>query len=63
MLIVFFTVVYDLLLMFLLDLVFRHTLSVATDLLAIMCWVVALIVSVGLAEYTVKKIKGEHKNK
>ena len=48
-------VFYSLILMFFLDLIFRHTLSVTTDLLAIMCCIVAFIVSVGLAEYTVKK--------
>lgn len=36
---------------------FRGTLHILTDLLSIACLVVALIVSVALAEFTVKKIK------
>ena len=53
----FFTAVYFLIFCFLIDLVFRNTLSVLTDLLALVCWIIAFIVSVGLADYTVKKIK------
>ena len=56
-LILFFTAVYFLIFCFLIDLVFRNTLSVLTDLLALVCWIIAFIVSVGLADYTVKKIK------
>ena len=56
-LILFFTAVYFLIFCFLIDLVFRNTLSVLTDLLALVCWIIAFIVSVGLAGYTVKKIK------
>lgn len=56
-LIFFFTAVYFLIFCFLIDLVFRNTLSVFTDLLALVCWIIAFIVSVGLADYTVKKIK------
>ena len=54
---IFFTAVYFLIFCFFIDLVFRNTLSVLTDLLAIACWMIALIISVGLADYTVKKIK------
>ena len=53
----FFTVVYFLIFCFLIDLIFRNTLSVFTDLLAVVCWIIAFIVSVGLADYTVKRIK------
>ncbi len=56
-LMLFFTAVYFLIFCFLIDLVFRNTLSVLTDLLALVCWIIAFIVSVGLADYTVKKIK------
>ena len=56
-LMLFFTAVYFLIFCFLIDLVFRNTLSVLTDLLALVCWIIAFIVSVGLAGYTVKKIK------
>ena len=53
----FFTVVYFLIFCFFIDLVFRNTLSIITDILAVVCWIVAFVVSVGLADYTVKKIK------
>lgn len=56
-LMLFFTAVYFLIFYLLIDLVFRNTLSVLTDLLALVCWIIAFIVSVGLADYTVKKIK------
>ena len=56
-LVTFFTVVYFLIFCFLIDLIFRNTLSVFTDLLAVVCWIIAFIVSVGLAGYTVKRIK------
>ncbi len=54
---IFLTVVYFLIFCYFIDLVFRNTLSVLTDLLAIACWIIAFIVSAGLAEYTVKKLK------
>lgn len=53
----FFTVVYFLIFCFFIDLIFRNTLNIFSDLLAIICWVIAFIISVALAEYTVKKIK------
>ena len=53
---VFFTAVYFLIFCYFIDLVFRNTLSGFTDLLAVVCWVIALIISVALADYTVKKI-------
>jgi len=53
----FFTVVYFVAFLFLIDLVFRNTLSILTDILAVVCWVIAFVVSVGLADYTVEKIK------
>ena len=60
MLTIFFTAVYFYVFAKLIDLVFRHTLSPITDILAIVCWVIALIVSVGFAQYTVKKIKEKY---
>ena len=57
MLTIFFTVVYFLLFAFFIDLIFRNTHHIVTDLLTIVCWVVALIVSAGLADYTVKKVQ------
>lgn len=52
-----FSIIYFLIFLFLIDLVFRNTLSVYTDILAVICWIIALIISVGLANFTVKKIK------
>ena len=52
-----FSIIYFLIFLFLIDLVFRNTLSVYTDILAVVCWIIALIISVGLADFTVKKIK------
>ena len=57
MLIIFFTAVYFYVFVRLIDLLFRHTINPVTDILAVVCWVIALVVSVGLAEYTVRKIK------
>ena len=63
MLMAFFATVYFVVFAFFIDLVFRHTLSVQTNILAVICWVIALIVSVGLAQYTVKKIKEKYEKK
>lgn len=63
MLTVFFAAVYYVVFLFLIDLIFSNTISVLTDILAIVCWVITFIVSVGLAEYTVKKIKEKYKGK
>ena len=57
MLILFFTAVYFYLFVKLIDLFFRHAITPFADILAIICWMIAFIVSVGLADYTVKKIK------
>lgn len=54
---VFLTIVYFLIFCFFIDLIFRNTLSIYSDLLAIACWVIAFIISVALAEFTVKKMK------
>lgn len=56
-----FSIIYFLIFLFLIDLVFRNTLSVYTDILAVICWIIALIISVGLADFTVKKIKENYK--
>ena len=53
----FFTVVYFLVSLFLINLIFRNTLSVLTDIMAVICWIIAFFASVGLAEYTVKTIR------
>ena len=55
---VFFTVVYFIAFGYAIDFVFGNfSCSVMTTLLVLWCWAIALIISVGLAEYTVKKIK------
>lgn len=54
----FLIVLYFLIFCFFIDLIFRNTLSIFSDLLAIVCWVIAFIISVALAEHTVKKING-----
>lgn len=56
----FFTVVYFLVSLFLINLIFRNTLSVLTDIMAVICWIIAFFASVGLAEYTVKKIRNKY---
>lgn len=57
MLMAFFTAVYFYVSVRLIDLLFRNTLSVLTDLLSVVCLVIALVVSVGLADFTVKRIR------
>ena len=37
--------------------IFRNTLSALASIAAVACWVIALIASVGLAHYTVEKMK------
>ncbi len=51
-------VIYFLAFAFCIDLVFRHTLSAITDILAIVCWFIAAIASVALAIHTEKRIRG-----
>lgn len=63
MLKVFFTIVYFFIFCFLIDLIFRNTSSVITDILAVICWIIALIISVGIADYTVEKIKENYGKK
>jgi len=55
----FFMVIYFRIFCFFIDLAFRNTLSIITDILAVVCWIVAFVASVGLADYTVKKIKSK----
>ena len=57
LLIVFFTIIYFIVFCFLIDLIFRNTLSTLANVLAIFCWLIALAISGGLADFTVKKIK------
>ena len=62
MLMVFFTSAYFLVFfVYLIDLIFRNTLNPLTDILAVVCWIIALVVSVGLSDFTVKKIRKHNK--
>lgn len=63
MLTVLFTALYYLLFLRLIDWVFKNTVNGLTDLAAMVCWVIAFLLSVGLAEYTVKKIKEKYEGK
>lgn len=63
MLTAFFTAVYFVVLAFFVNLGFRHTIGAAANILAVACWVVAFIASVGLADYTVKKIRAKYQAK
>ena len=56
----FFTVVYFFVFLVIIDLIFRNTLSVTANLLAVVCLIIELIVSVGLTEYTIRKIKEKY---
>ncbi len=55
--------IYFLLFLFVIDLLFRNTLSAMTDILAIVCWIIAFIASVGLADFTVKKVREKDSEK
>lgn len=59
----FFSVVYFCIFLFFIDLIFRNMLSVFTDILAVICWIIALIVSIGMADYTAKKVKDKYGKK
>lgn len=59
----FFTIVYFLVFLQIIDLIFRHTLSPLTDILAIVCFLVAFIASVILADVTIKKIEDKYSKK
>lgn len=62
MLMIFFTVVYFDMLLFVICRIFSHTLSPVTDVLSIICIIAAFIISLHLAEYTVDKIKEKYSN-
>ena len=55
-----FTVVYFWLFCQIIDLVFRNCgVNFIFDILAVVCWIIALVVSIGLGDFTVKKVE-EH---
>ena len=57
MLMVFFTSAYFLVFVYLIDLIFRNTLNPLTDILAVVCWIIALVVSVGLSDCPILLLK------
>ncbi|MBR1972290.1 MAG: hypothetical protein IKA16_02490 [Oscillospiraceae bacterium] len=53
-----FTGVYFYLFCQVIDFLFRNSgLNILLDILVIVCWIAALVASVGLSDYTVKKIE------
>lgn len=54
---IFFVVIYFIIFAKGIDLIFRNTLSLFTDLMALISYFIALITSLILADFTIKKIK------
>jgi len=53
-----FTAVYFWLFCQIIDLVFRNCgINFVFDILAVVCWIIALVVSVGLGDFTVRKVE------
>lgn len=59
----FFTIVYFIVLVKVINFIFRNTFSALTDILIVVCWVIAFIISVGMAEYTEYKIREKYEKK
>lgn len=55
---IFLTIVYFVIFVFIINKLINHFLPInlLTDIITLVCWVIALIVSVALAEYTMKKL-------
>lgn len=55
---IFLTIVYFVIFVFVINKLINHFLPInlLTDIITLVCWVMALIVSVALAEYTMKKL-------
>lgn len=54
---VFLTIVYFILFFKIIQWIFRYAFNPLTDILSLVCVVIAFIASVGLADFTVKKIR------
>ncbi len=55
-----FTAIYFYLFCQIIDLIFRNCgISFILDILAVVCWIIAFVTSVGLGDFTVKKVE-EH---
>ena len=53
-----FTTVYFYLFCQIIDLIFRNSgINFLFDVLAVVCWIIAFVASVGLADFTVKKVE------
>lgn len=55
---IFLTIVYFVIFVFVINKLINHFLPInlLTDIITLVCWVIALIASVALAEYTMKKL-------
>lgn len=55
---IFLIIVYFVIFVFVINKLINHFLPInlLTDIITLVCWVIALIVSVALAEYTMKKL-------
>lgn len=55
---IFLTIVYFVIFVFVINKLINHFLPInlLTDIIILVCWVIALIASVALAEYTMKKL-------
>ena len=56
---IFLTIVYFVIFVFVINKLINHFLPInlLTDIITLVCWVIALIASVALAEYTMKKLE------
>ncbi len=53
-----FTAIYFYLFCQIIDLIFRNCgISFILDILAVVCWIIAFVTSVGLGDFTVKKVE------
>ena len=59
----FFTVVFFFFFVVIIDIILRKKLIGTGKLLAVVCLIIALIVSVGLTEYTIRKIREKYEKR
>ena len=53
-----FTAIYFYLFCQIIDLIFRNCgISFILDILAVVCWIIAFVISVGLGDFTAKKVE------
>lgn len=51
-----FMAIYFFIFYYIIDMIFKNSLSVLSNILSIACLIIAFIISAGLADFTVKKI-------